>query len=491
MSCFSTDQKRVLSPYIRNQLPGWLKETDSLFLVFIEAYYAWLETEGNVNYHTARLFDYKDVDCTIPQFFEYFRRQYMVGIPPNMKSDRAKLNKHIREFYQSRGSEESFKFFLRAFLDVDVKITYPKDDILRVSGGYWNRAIVMRVTTPNDVSAFLGKQIVGKSSGASAIVGSTNTFYSGNDNITELHLDSIVGTFAASEIIEVQDSSPIKTRSLVYSVVTGYSIIIGGSGYSKGQVIPLTSNPGIDFVAKISEVDQNGRITAINIENIGTDYNEAPIADLTGSGDGTAIVQFYVGPVYYSVGNYVDSRSWISSYSVIQDGQLYQEYSYIIETSRSFADYKDYVLNLLHPAGMYVTGKVSADFTNENGGNAFDVKMFHSHHPTDENTLDENYPLGDTMLFFNVILDNLSGPIHANSNLIVAVVSSEDDIEGLRSVFLYSFADTNGQRTEIIPIGLYANYSVMQEPTYIFQNQTIYEYIRKYGAVYSEIFITH
>lgn len=382
------ENKLQVSAYVRQQLPSFIREDDSLFIDFLVAYYEWMETEGNTIHETGNLLSYLDIDTTVAKFFDYFRGQYMKNIPKELQADFPNVLKHIVQFYRSRGSENSFKFFIRAVFGADAEILYPKEDILRVSGGYWIKQKVLKITSNDPAAANLaGKRIKGKSSFATAVVSSALQYFSGPNLIIELELSSVRGQFFKDEIIETNDGQPIKIRGFVSGQIVAATIITPGTGYSLGQTIPITNhNGGYDFFAKVSSIDTNGGITGVEIFNQGSQYVQAPVTDLTMVGDGNAVVTFTVGGLYTSNGRYYDSRSLISSHSVIQDGRQYQEYSYIIKTVVDFAKYASYIKKILHPAGMFLAGLRVINMPDD--GSAVDARMFHLSHPDDVNYKD-------------------------------------------------------------------------------------------------------
>ena len=136
--------KHILSPLIRSQLPEHMvfdfdkfEGMDySKFVSLIEHYYKWLEKEyePTVNYFQTVLIDelkstkimdaepntgsvysqllklqqYRDIDSTSYSLLKMFDAEYASSMPANLKTDRSKLIKNIRDFYQSIVSEKSF-----------------------------------------------------------------------------------------------------------------------------------------------------------------------------------------------------------------------------------------------------------------------------------------------------------------------------------------------------------------------------------------------
>ena len=95
-----------------------------------------------------QLLAYADVDNTIFDFIEEFRKTFMSAIPSSLATglDKRNLTKNIRELYRRKGTQEGAKLFLRILLDENAEIFYPNTRMLRVSDGDWDKPTIMRVS---------------------------------------------------------------------------------------------------------------------------------------------------------------------------------------------------------------------------------------------------------------------------------------------------------------------------------------------------------
>ena len=59
---------------IDSQLPGFVKDDPdySNFVLFLEAYYEWLEQNNNITKRSKSLLSYKDIDTTTNEFMDYY-----------------------------------------------------------------------------------------------------------------------------------------------------------------------------------------------------------------------------------------------------------------------------------------------------------------------------------------------------------------------------------------------------------------------------------
>jgi hypothetical protein len=119
---------KKISSQIDSQFPGFIREEGPQFVSFMKAYFEYMEQNGNPVNAARSLRDNKDIDRTVDSFVEYFRKEFMINIPKEVLADKRLLAKHIREFYRSRGSQESYRFLFRALFDTELEFYYPGED---------------------------------------------------------------------------------------------------------------------------------------------------------------------------------------------------------------------------------------------------------------------------------------------------------------------------------------------------------------------------
>jgi hypothetical protein len=184
----STEIYKKLSSQIESQFPGFIREEGPQFVTFLKAYYEYMEQNGKAINATRSIQDYQDIDRTIDNFVEYFRREFMPNIPKDVLADQRLLVKHIREFHQSRGTPESYRFLFRALYNKDIEFYYPGEDILRTSDGRWVKESKLRVAKPYTKipTEFGGIKVTGAKSGATALVQSVDSSLSSGITIYDM-----------------------------------------------------------------------------------------------------------------------------------------------------------------------------------------------------------------------------------------------------------------------------------------------------------------
>ena len=148
------DQKTSL--LVKRQVPEYVREEYPLFLSFLEAYYEFLETKqtGKNNDLTTKLKSLKnlsDIDSSIGEFESQFFNTFGSLIPVDSVADKSFLLKNALPLYQAKGSENSFKFLFRLLFGQEATLSFPKNNILRVSDGKWQIDKVLKIST--DISS--------------------------------------------------------------------------------------------------------------------------------------------------------------------------------------------------------------------------------------------------------------------------------------------------------------------------------------------------
>jgi hypothetical protein len=87
---------------------------------------------------------------------------------------------------------------------------------------------------------------------------------------------SSMGMFGAPDVIELG------------GVVSSFTSIVGGTGYSVDDPITATGGGGTGFAAHVATLGGSGAIASIAIDNGGKDYTSAPTLDFSGGGGTSA-----------------------------------------------------------------------------------------------------------------------------------------------------------------------------------------------------------
>jgi hypothetical protein len=265
---FSTE--KYISNFISSQFPQFYNEDGENFVLFMKAYYEWLESSGNPVYQARRLYDYRDIDNTLEEFLEFFQKKYLYGIPFNVIANKRFLLKRILDVYRSKGTIQCYRLLFKLLYNEDIEIYLPGRDVLRISDGTWNEPRYLEVSANEATPSYIGKTIVGVSSGVTAIVENFVEESHNTSKINILYLSNISprnGQFVVGEkITELgfqTDTESVTDAPTILGSLDKINVVNGGQGYNLGDVIKIAyrdvSNGdvisyGVDGILKVTKL---------------------------------------------------------------------------------------------------------------------------------------------------------------------------------------------------------------------------------------------
>lgn len=131
---------KLTTTSVARNFPEFIREEYPLFVKLVEEYYKFLDTT-----YVGQIDSIKDIDNTPELFIEYFRKQYSVNVPSFWRMDFRDFLYFAKEFYSSRGSENSIQFLFRAMFGEEITIDYPGKYVLRASDGKWKQEFHIEV----------------------------------------------------------------------------------------------------------------------------------------------------------------------------------------------------------------------------------------------------------------------------------------------------------------------------------------------------------
>jgi hypothetical protein len=204
----SNQKTSLLVPY---ELPKFISEDPnySNFVLFIQAYYEWMEQQNNTLDFSKNILNYMDVDTTTDQFLQYYINDFLSYFPQEILADKVKAIKIAKQLYQSKGTPASYKLLFRLLYNTDVDLFYTKDAILKASSGKWYVSRSLKLATSD--KNFLNIQnlrLFGNISKSVATVEAAT--YDGIK--TEVFISNIERLFQSGETVTVVDGN----NQLVY-----------------------------------------------------------------------------------------------------------------------------------------------------------------------------------------------------------------------------------------------------------------------------------
>jgi len=191
--------EKYISNFVQSQFPAFYNEEGENFILFMKAYYEWMESKSSVPGESAggplrearELLEYRDIDETIVSFLEYFQKKYLYGIPFNIIANKRFLLKHILDVYRSKGTIQGYKLLFKLIYNENVEVYLPGQDVLRVSDGKWIEPRFLEVTQNNRLKDLVGKTLYGVSSHTEAVCESYVKEYVNNNEINVLYISNI------------------------------------------------------------------------------------------------------------------------------------------------------------------------------------------------------------------------------------------------------------------------------------------------------------
>ena len=293
MAIVGTDEIfKKISSQVDSQFPGFIREEGPQFVAFLKAYFEYMEQSGNTIDASRSIKDNQDIDRTVDSFVEYFRREFMINIPKDVLADKRLLTKHIREFYRTRGSQESYRFLFRVIFGKEIDFYYPGDDILRASDGRWVQEIRLRVGAPSSIvpKFFEGKRIRGVNSGATAFVEDIVATEALGLLVYDMNVRNIAGAFSDGErIINIDNPSEFTTVNSQVGSIVDIDVTDGGAFHTLGDSVTIDGAGSTEIATGvITEVTNKSAVT-IKLAKAGSGYSKENTRLFISGGSGVGL----------------------------------------------------------------------------------------------------------------------------------------------------------------------------------------------------------
>ena len=294
------------SPLIADQAPDFIRSDHPKFIAFIEAYFEWLETEGNPGETSFFLRDMGDVDDTLDKFVQHFKFQYLNPFPKELAIDKAtstpvdekRLLKRIKEFYRAKGTEKSFQLLMRVLKDTDLSFYYPKEDIFKTSHGKWYEQPIIKTTYSLDMGVTgpcggTGEENIFGTIGSiiyqvknNEVIANSKVervalrYGTATKSFAEITMSNINGKYESGTLITNGDmlnagkADAITEKEYIYSLVSEIQAITSGRYYDVGDIISVTTRDKTGQGAKaiVTSTGTRGEINEVRLIDHGLDY---------------------------------------------------------------------------------------------------------------------------------------------------------------------------------------------------------------------------
>jgi hypothetical protein len=302
---------------VPSQLPEFVRDDANYenFVLFLQAYYEWMEQSGGMTYGSKNLPSYYDIDTTLDDFLQYFKNDFLPFFPEDALVDPRKLTKIAKELYQTKGTPSAFQFLFRVLYNKTIQLYNASDYVLRASDGKWIVTKYLTLNTTDPIwSSAINYRLFGQTSTGYATIQDVITGLSS----TKLILSGVDRNFISGEYVTVVDThnapvlfngNPLVTQ--IIGSLSGATIdpVNSGSGYNVGD--PIVFHGGLS--SKSNAVGASGYVSSVSSSSltsltptyIGQGYRTGSyttIDIISGSGAGSnakALVTTFDSTPYY------------------------------------------------------------------------------------------------------------------------------------------------------------------------------------------------
>lgn len=275
--------EKYIAPLVENQFPDFFKEQGPLFILFVEEYFRWLETNnpdyatyegavepGNMLYHLRRLSEYKDFDKTVDSFLIHFKEKYLKNYNVSTASSQRRLLKAAQDMFTSKGTSRSLDLLFKLVYGVKIEIETPGDFILKPSDGIWVIPKYLELSQSSRSTTFVGKQVYGSISGATAFVEQIITRNVNGKFIDIAFISNLSGNFSSGEYIS--NDGIIENAPKLVGSLSDIDLTTPGELFTVGEIVNIVSSNGTEGQARVVEISAVTGIVRFSIIDGGWGY---------------------------------------------------------------------------------------------------------------------------------------------------------------------------------------------------------------------------
>ncbi len=272
--------RNPLYPKINDNIPNYIKEEYPTLHNLVVNYFKWLETDENFLHILVNFTDDIEVNNQIKPYIDIIKNELGWNYNANLKIDDKTLIKLLRDFYLSRGSEQSFKILYKILFGADIEIVYPRDDLFKLSDNNYiiqHTIITTAENLKNDFDNFsklfdteiLSISILGLVSNSSMIIDKIDPILINNTVYLKISLSRTNNDFIPFEHVKIYNESTSFIEK-VYAKLT-YNITNRGYGYKEKDELLIDIDPSISNEFKLIGKVIVDTITTGGINKIGID----------------------------------------------------------------------------------------------------------------------------------------------------------------------------------------------------------------------------
>lgn len=256
------DIEKLISPLVQSHFPEFYRDEGPRFIDFVTQYYKWMEQDGQAQGVARSLFSLRDIDKTSDDFLKYFNTKYFKGVPVTTAGSQRLLTKHAVDLYHIKGTERGVQFVIQGVFDKESKVYYPGNDVFKPSHGTWVKPIYLELSTSTRARNYVGKEIIGNTTGAKAFMEGLVRRRIGTKYIDVGYLSNVRGDFQTGEKITESSNTLLEGAPSIIGSLTSMTVVTGGAEFAVGDIFNVESINGKQGLARVTEVsNQTGKVT--------------------------------------------------------------------------------------------------------------------------------------------------------------------------------------------------------------------------------------
>lgn len=315
--------RNPLYPKIDSRIPHFIREEYPAAHKLIIDFYKWLETDQNFLRVLTEFNEGQEINNQVEPYIDLIISELGWFFNRPITISKSALVSTLRDFYLSRGSENSFKYLFKVLFGEDATISYPRERLFTLSNSNYSKDHWI-LTTANNLGTGIFDEIVNGDSLSMTISGQVSKTTLSIDKIVPIIYDGVqylkimvneteldfkpletviisTGEYSVYETIFactkltisshgkqynvgdeiVISGAVVKGRAKVKATLKGgidsIQIVDGGQGYAIGdQVKARLTESGNGFFATVRKIGPAGEIQAFKFWGTGYDYRALP-----------------------------------------------------------------------------------------------------------------------------------------------------------------------------------------------------------------------
>jgi hypothetical protein len=257
--------KPKTSHSVKYTIPEHIRDSNPLFVKFFEHYYKWMDESGQPLDMIQNLVEYGDIDSTTDFFATMIMKSLLKILPPSVVINKKTLVKNIRNFFTSKGTEDSFKFMMNAIFNEVAEIKWMRDHVFRSSGNEFTRECHVAVECDYALTEIEGCELIQISPYAN---GTIETCVSTIVNDKHINWITLNDKTVEGDFVEYKEVKILKNNiNRNFYEVTDYFEFVQIS--ESTLVVASTTNihPSIESLV-IKQIGSNGFAEVVNLKTI-------------------------------------------------------------------------------------------------------------------------------------------------------------------------------------------------------------------------------